>query len=295
MGYKTLLFSSPCKLYVRNFQLVYDPQNDDGKFTIPLEDISTIILENPQIELTNYLVSICGEYNITLFSCDKKHQPNVVLIPFYQHSRNTKIAYKHINMSEPLKKRLWQKIIQQKIRNQSNVLKIKFADDSLDRFIEKVKSGDSENIEAQASKMYWNLLFKDFKRHENTKHNAALDYGYAIIRGTLAKFTAASGLIPCIGIHHCNELNSFNLIEDLIEPFRPFVDLLTARMQTLDEAELTKNDKGYLLNILNMQCCYKNEQITVQNACERVCQTFVKSLDKNDYNILELPQFIEAK
>ena len=295
MGYKTLLFSSPCKLYVRNSQLVYDTENDDDKLTIPLEDISVIILENPQITITNYLISMCGEYNITLFSCDKKHQPNVVLTPFYQHSRNTKIAYKHINMSEPLKKRLWQKIIQQKIKNQSNVLKIMYEDDSLDRFIEKVKSGDSENIEAQASKAYWNILFKDFKRHENSKQNALLDYGYAIIRGTLAKFAAASGLIPCFGVHHCNELNSFNLIEDLIEPFRPFVDLLIANMQISDEPELTKHEKGYILNILNIQCSYKGEQITVQNACERICQTFVKSLEKNDYTLLELPQFIEAK
>ena len=293
MGYKTLLFSNPCKLSVKNFQLMYSSQDSEVK--IPLEDISTIILENMQIEVTNYLLSVCGEYNITLFSCDKKHQPNVILTPFYQHSRNTKIAFKHINMSEPLKKRLWQKIIKQKIKNQSNVLKILFDNDILDYFCEKVKSGDTTNIEAYVSKQYWGLLFENFKRHAETKHNAALDYGYAIIRGTLAKFVSSSGLVPCLGVHHCNELNSFNLIEDLIEPFRPFVDLVVSNMQTLDEPELSKQDKACLLNILNMQCRYKGEQITVQNACERVCQTFAKSLEQNDSNILELPQFIEAK
>ena len=292
MGYKTLLFSSPCKLRVKNFQLVYSSQDSEVK--IPLEDISTIILENMQIEVTNYLLSACGEYNITLFSCDKKHSPNVVLTPFYQHSRNTKIAFNHINMSEPLKKRLWQKIIKQKIKNQSNVLKILFDNDILDYFCEKVKSDDTTNIEAYISKQYWGLLFENFKRHADTKHNAALDYGYAIIRGTLAKFVSSSGLIPCLGVHHCNELNSFNLIEDLIEPFRPFVDLVVSNMQTLNEPELSKQDKACLLNILNMQCRYKGEQITVQNACERVCQTFTKSLEQNDSNILELPQFIEA-
>lgn len=104
MGYKTLLFSSPCKLRVKNFQLVYTSQETEEELTIPLEDISGIILENMQIKVTNYLLSACGEYNITLFSCDKKYRPNVVLTPFYQHSRNTKIAFKHINMSEPLKK-----------------------------------------------------------------------------------------------------------------------------------------------------------------------------------------------
>ncbi len=294
MGYKTLLFSTPCKLRVKNFQLVYQPENNE-EITIPLEDISTIVLENMQIEVTNYLLSMCGEYNITLFSCDKKHQPNVVLTPFYQHSRNTKIAFNHINMSEPLKKRLWQKIIQQKIKNQSNVLKLVLENDCLDIYCDKVKSGDTTNIEGQAAKQYWSLLFKNFKRHTETKHNAALDYGYAIVRGTLAKFAASSGLVPCFGIHHCNELNSFNLIEDLIEPFRPFVDLIVSGMPIFEDSELTKADKASLLNILNMQCQYKGEQITVQTACERVCQTFVKSIEKNDSNVLELPQFIGAK
>ena len=293
MGYKTLLFSNPCKLRVKNFQLVYISCEEE--ISIPLEDISTIVLENMQIEVTNYLLSACGEYNITLFSCDKKHQPNVILTPFYQHSRNTKVAFCQIQTSEPLKKRIWQKIIKQKIKNQSNVLKILFDNNILDSFDEKVKSGDTTNIEAYVSKLYWSLLFENFKRHEDTKHNAALDYGYAIVRGTLAKYTSSCGLIPCLGIHHCNELNSFNLIEDLIEPFRPFVDLLVSHMQTLKEPELSKQDKAYLLNILNMQCQYKGEQITVQNACERVCQTFVKSIEQNSSNILELPKFIEAK
>ncbi len=295
MGYKTILFSTPCKLHIKNCQLVYSSIQDEEDITIPLEDISTIVLENMQIEISNYLLYTCGEYNITLFSCDKKHQPNVVLTPFYQHSRNTKVAFNQINITEPLKKRLWQKIIKQKIQNQSNVLKILFDNNTLDYYYDKVKSGDTTNIEAQVSKLYWSLLFKDFKRHAETKHNAALDYGYAIIRGTLAKYTASSGLIPCLGVHHCNELNSFNLIEDLIESFRPFVDLLVSTMETLNEPELTKQDKALLLNILNMQCRYKGEQITIQNACERVCQTFVKSIEQNDNNILELPQFIEVK
>lgn len=295
MGYKTILFSTPCKLHIKNCQLFYSSTQDEEDITIPLEDISTIVLENMQIEISNYLLYTCGEYNITLFSCDKKHQPNVVLTPFYQHSRNTKVAFNQINITEPLKKRLWQKIIKQKIQNQSNVLKILFDNNTLDYYYDKVKSGDTTNIEAQVSKLYWSLLFKDFKRHAETKHNAALDYGYAIIRGTLAKYTASSGLIPCLGVHHCNELNSFNLIEDLIESFRPFVDLLVSTMETLNEPELTKQDKALLLNILNMQCRYKGEQITIQNACERVCQTFVKSIEQNDNNILELPQFIEVK
>lgn len=294
MGYKTLLFSSPCKLNIKNYQLVFQADNSDEKLTIPMEDISTIILDSLQISVSNYFLSMCANYNITVFTCDKKHQPISVLTPFYQHSRNTKIANKQISMGDVLKKRIWQKIVKQKIENQSNVLKLLFENDILDIYINLVQSGDKTNIEGQCAKKYWSILFDDFKRHSQTKHNFALDYGYAIIRGTLSKYVASSGLIPCFGVHHCNELNSFNLVEDLIEPFRPFVDLMVAEMDTLDEEEISKEDRGYLLTILNKQCFYKNEQITVQNACEDICQSLVKSIEKDDYKIFELPKFIEV-
>lgn len=297
MGYKTILFSQPCQLSVKNCQLIYQADNLDDSISIPLEDISTIILEHLQIKLSNYLLSMCGEYNITVFSCDKYHKPNTIITPFSQHSRTTKVMKNQINISEPLKKRLWQKIVQQKILNQSNVLKLLFNNDELDCYIDKVQSGDKTNIEGQASKKYWGHLFNNFKRHSETKQNSALDYGYAIVRGTIAKFVASSGLIPSLGIHHCNELNSFNLVDDLIECFRPFVDIMVAKMEINeeDESTLTKEDKAYLLTILHKQCQYKNEQITVQNACEYICQNFAKSLNQKDCSILELPKFIGGK
>ncbi len=297
MGYKTLLFSQPCQLSVKNYQLVYKLENSNEGITIPLEDISTIILEHLQIKLSNYLLSMCGEYNIAVFSCDKYHQPNTILTPFSQHSRATKIVKNQINMSKPLKKRLWQKIVQQKITNQSNVLKILFDNEELDTYIDKVQSGDKTNIEGQSSKKYWNILFKDFKRHSETKQNYALNYGYAILRGALSKYIASSGLIPSLGVHHCSELNSFNLADDLIESFRPFVDLMVSEMNIneTDITALTKEDKAYLLTILHKQCEYKNEQITVQNACEYTCQNFTKSLIQKDALILNLPKFIGEK
>src|SRR5574344_1932688 len=133
MGWKTILFSTPCKLYVKNYQLLYE--SSEGSITIPLEDISTIILDHQQITLSNYLLMSCKKYNITLFTCNEKHQPNQILTPFYQHSRNTKIVFAHINIQEPLKKRLWQKIVKQKIYNQSTVLKKLFQNNELDNYI----------------------------------------------------------------------------------------------------------------------------------------------------------------
>ena len=296
MGYKTLLFSTPCKLNIKNYQLVFQADNSDEKLTIPMEDIATIVLDSLQISVSNYFLSMCADYNITVFTCDKKHQPISVLTPFCQHSRNVKVANMQIEIGDVLKKRLWQKIVKQKVENQSNVLKILFENDILDIYVDLVQSGDKTNIEGQCAKKYWNLLFNDFKRHSKTKYNFALDYGYSILRGTLSKYVASSGLIPCFGLQHCSELNAFNLVDDLIEPFRPFVDLMVAEMDIMpdEDDELTKEDRGNLLTVLNKQCFYKNEQITVLNACEDICQSLVKSIEKDDYKIFELPKFIEV-
>ena len=129
MTWKTLIFSTPCKLYIKNFQLVYERSNNEEIVHIPIEDIGAIMLENQQITLTNYMLSLCSDNNITIYTCDKKHQPVGVLLPFYQHSRTTKIALSQVEMKEPLKKKLWQRIIKQKIINQSNVIKLLFEND----------------------------------------------------------------------------------------------------------------------------------------------------------------------
>jgi len=295
MSWKTIIFTNSGTLHIKNYQLVYQADDSNESITIPMEDIGTIILENPQITITNYMLSLCSEYKITVLTCDKKHKPIGILTPFYQHSRNTKIALAHINIKESLKKQLWQKIIKQKIKNQSDVIKILFNDNRLDNYINKVQSGDNKNVEGQVSKIYWQLLFNNFKRHSSDKYNSALDYGYAILRSSISKYIASSGLIPCLGVHHCNELNPFNLTEDLIEAFRPFVDLMVCKMEIDSNSDLTKSDKLYLLSILTKQCQYKGEQITIQNACENVCKTFVKTILEKDVKLLELPEFIEEK
>ena len=294
MSWKTLLFSRPSKLNIKNRQLVYQAEDSDEKISVPMEDIGTIILENPQICVTNYMLSMCADFGITVFTCDKKHKPNGILTPFYQHSRNTKIALAHIGIKEPLKKQIWKKLIKQKITNQSKVLKILYNNNELDCYIDRVNSGDTHNVEGQASRKYWQILFTNFKRHSSDIYNSALDYGYSILRGTLSKYIASSGLIPCFGVHHYNELNSFNLTEDLIEPFRPFVDLIVGSMEFANNIELGKEEKTILLTLLSKQCLYKGENITIQNACENVCKTFVKSITEKDVKLLELPTFIEV-
>lgn len=296
MSWRVLNISNPCKLSVKNSQLLHEPQ-EGGATTLPLEDISVIILENSQIILTNYLLAQLAEYNIVLFSCDSKHIPAGTYIPFCQHSRNAEVAFLQSEWSEPFKKRIWQQIIKQKIINQSSVLESLKGYNELSYLVDKVQSGDSTNVESFSARIYWNTLFDDFKRHNEDKKNSALNYGYAILRGIIARFIAATGFIPCFGLHHSNNLNAFNLADDIIEPFRPFVDKTVFKIfedQEYEDENLSKEDKIKLLQILNQQCIYKGEQISLLKACEKVCFSLVNSTKAKDYNNFELPSFIEG-
>jgi CRISPR-associated protein Cas1 len=292
MSWRIIHVSTVCKLNCKNSQFVYQPENDEPT-SIPLEDISVIILENHQVTLTNYLLAQLAEHNIVLFTCNEKHSPSGIFYPFFQHSRNTEIAFLQSEWSESFKKRLWQQIIRQKIANQSKVLKMTTGSDKLYYLIDKVQSGDTTNVESFASRMYWANLFDNFKRHSSCKRNASLDYGYAIIRAVLARFIAASGLIPCFGVHHSNKLNAFNLADDLIEPFRPFVDFAVYHLPVNESETLDKIDKIHLLSVLNKQCCYKNESLTLLKACEFVCFSIVKATKSKQLGDFALPSFIE--
>lgn len=293
MSWRVLFITKPCKLCVKNKQLSYESlENEEENLTLPLEDISVIVLENKQIALNNSLISEFAEYNIVCFTCDATHTPSGIFIPFHAHSRYSEIAFEQIALTEPLKKRLWQKIVETKIINQAEVLK-KIDNDKSKKLIEiskNVQSGDAKNAEAHAAGIYWQNLFdKNFKRHNEDIKNAALNYGYAILRGGIARSVVASGLIPCLGLHHCNKLNAFNLVDDLIEPFRPLVDWEVLNLD-LNET-LTPANKQCLVKILTKNCSFKNEETTILKAIELTGQSLTKAIKANDFKLLEMPNF----
>ncbi len=291
MGWRIVQITKPCRLSIKDKQLLYTPQDGDD-LKIPLEDISVIILENKQISLSSYLFSELSEYNIVLFSCDGSHLPSGVFFPFHGHSRYSEIAWQQIEMSEPLKKRLWQEIVKVKINNQAMCLEIfNCANFFKLREISKlVQSGDAKNSEAFAANIYWKSLFQNFNRNNDTDiRNSALNYGYAIIRGCMARAIVGAGLLPCFGIHHANKLNQFNLVDDLIEPFRPFVDYLVNKMDVSDKVELTSLDKNYLLSILVQNCIFNNEEINILKSCELVAISLVKAIKQKDAKYLQIP------
>ena len=291
MGWRIVQISKPCKLSIKNKQLVYTPQNG-YELKIPLEDVSVLIIENKQVSFNNYLFSELSEYDIVLFSCNDSHLPSGVFFPFHNHSRYSEIAWQQVEMSEPLKKRLWQEIVRAKINNQAMCLEIFNYSNFLKlREISKmVQSGDVKNSEAFAANVYWKSLFKNFNRNNETDiRNSALNYGYAIIRGCMARSVVGAGLMPCFGIHHANKLNQFNLVDDLMEPFRPFVDYIVNKMNFEDRTELSVSDKGNLASVLIHNCLINNEEIIVLKACELLALSLAKSIKHKDVKHLQIP------
>lgn len=296
MAWRTIIISKPSKISLKNHNFLYSP-NEGEDIVVPIIDISVMILETHQVTITSALLSRMAEENIIVFSCDKKHTPNGIFTPFHQHSRFSLMVHLQTQWSEPFKKRLWQQIIQQKIKNQAQVLKIVGKDKESKELINianKVKSGDIENSESYSAKLYFSYLFEDFFRRDISDwRNSALNYGYSIIRGVIARDLSASGLIPAIGIHHKNQLNSFNLADDLIEPFRAIIDLEVYKIKKEENlskiSELTFDHKIKLVEILQQTIFIKDEKYTLLNSSSLVINSLVTSTKESNFSKLLLP------
>jgi len=281
---------------MKNQQLIYEPKGEEA-ISVALEDITVIVLENNQATMTVALLSMCAEKNIALFTCDSYHIPNGLFTPFHQHSRLSQISHIQRDMKLPLKKQLWQKIITQKLSNQAQLLEY-FDKDSfgIKVLVDKVKSGDSENLEALGARRYWGKLFDDFSRDQKAldPRNVALNYGYAIVRGAVARSLVAYGLLPTFGVFHNSDLNAYNLADDMIEPLRPMVDMVVKRLEQEDELDalMGVSVKSALLNILVMQMRFDGEDVTVLNVCDLMAQTFVKAMKLKDVHRLTLPSVV---
>ena len=302
MGWRTIIVSKPSKISLKNHNFLYAPIDGDD-IVVPLIDISVLILETHQVTITSALLSKIAEKNIVLFSCDKKHTPNGIFIPFHQHSRFSLMVHLQTKWSEPFKKRLWQQIIQQKIKNQANVLKQINKQRGFKELINialKVKSGDSENLESYSAKLYFNYLFNGFKRRDICDwRNSALNYGYSIIRAVIARDLSASGLIPALGLHHKNQLNAFNLADDLIEPFRAFIDYEVNKIfnnQNLPIIhELTFEHKVKLVELLQKTISINDEKYTMLNASSIVVNSLVNATKENDPKKINLPRLDDER
>lgn len=242
---KTLYFGNPAYLSLRNAQLVIKlpevvknntlPEHfkQESEVTKPIEDIGVVILDNKQITITTGLLEALLENNTAVITCDEKSMPTGLMLPLYGNTTQSERFRHQIEASLPLKKQLWQQTIKAKIENQAATLKRCTGKEvqCMKVWASDVKSGDSENLEARAAAYYWKNLFpiENFTRERNgIPPNNLLNYGYAILRAVVARNLVASGLLPTFGIHHHNRYNAYCLADDIMEPYRPFVDELVS-------------------------------------------------------------------
>lgn len=266
---KTLCFSNPAYLSLRDAQLVIklpevekaENLTDDFKkstqVTRPIEDIGVVVLDNKQVTITQGALEALLENNCAVITCDSSHMPVGLLLPLVGNTTQNERFREQLDASLPLRKQLWQQTMQFKIRNQAAVLgRCSEAETRcMQVWANDVRSGDPDNYEARAAVYYWKSLFghiPGFIRDRNgVSPNNLLNYGYAILRAVVARSLVASGLLPTLGIHHHNRYNAYCLADDIMEPYRPYVDLLVYYIteQYGVDIELSKDIKAELLSI----------------------------------------------
>lgn len=295
---RTLYFGNPCSLSKKDNQLRILMTGDENKETmVPVEDIGLIILDNPNINLSNALLMALSENNSALISCNNSHMPYSLALPMFSNTEFPEKFSSQLSASEPLKKNLWKQTIASKIRNQAELLKrMGINTKKMDFYLTKLTSGDKTNVEGRAAAYYWENLFesKKFRRHRfGLPPNNMLNYCYAILRAIIARSLVASGLFPSLGIHHKNKYNAYCLADDIMEPYRPFADLLVLEtISEIDELdELTPEIKKRLLQlpIIDVKIEDKNSPLLI--GCQRTTASLSACLSGESRKIL-FPDFI---
>lgn len=244
---KTLCFSNPAYLSLKMNQLMiripntldlYGKKSNELDTSISIEDIGIVVLDNKQITITQGVIEKLLANNCALITCDDSHLPVGMMLPLSGNTTQNERFRNQIESSLPLKKQLWQQTIQAKIYNQAKVLKLIKGIDARNMFawINNVKSGDSENLEGRAAAYYWKTLFSNIdnftRERDGVFPNSLLNYGYAILRAVVARALVISGLLPTLGIHHHNRYNAYCLADDIMEPYRPYVDILVCELMS---------------------------------------------------------------
>ena len=281
MGYKVILIENDVKMSIKLNNIIINKEGHD--IWISVDDVSLLVIDNMKITLTSRMLSYLAEHNVGMIFCDAKHLPIGYYCDYDNHSHISKILNYQIQYSQTEYDKLWKKIIIAKLNNQAGVLEILGKDNAIalkiKEYCDEITDGDKSNREAHGAKVYFNeLMGTSFSRgNEDLLLNSGLDYGYTIIRSYIARLCVGYGLNCQIGIHHKNEYNRFNLVDDLMEPLRPIVDLYTYRI--LEGQEIFKAEHRYkIINIVNHFIRYKEKKMYLGNMLEEYVMMFSKNL-----------------
>ena len=293
--WRTVIVNRGERLTIKENKLVV--YSDAQEYKIPVEDIYALVIDNREIMLSVSVLTCLTEAGAHIFYCDEKHIPVSLTLPLDRHFRPLGVLTKQMEMPSVLKKELWTKIVRQKIYNQYKCLK--YAGVSGDRceiirkISETVSDGDMGNKEAVAAKKYFPFLFgSTFKRSDEDITNAALNYGYSILRSSVCKTLVAYGFNCVLGLHHINANDPFNLAEDIMEPLRPVVDLWTD--ENCDDllGELTKTNRRELIDLVNNPIQIGGKKMKLRNAIDVYVKSLVTAINENDAERLLLPELL---
>lgn len=280
------------KLYLDNLKVVKDEQ----EVLVPLSDIHTIVVDNSRTVVTGRLMNKLTEYHILLIFCDENHQPNVFSLGLYSHYRVYGVLAQQLEWRDELRGNMWKKFIEIKINNQRSVLQyLQKSEDIINKMkalSERVDYEDSSNREGHAARIYFNELFgTEFRRERGAvdAYNAALNYGYIVLRACVTRTIVAYGLHPAYGIGHRNQFNAFNLADDCMEVFRPVIDLWVY-MTIKDSDFLNREMKQNLIRRLSAKIDIGGQKHTVLNAIDLFVQSFIKAMNQKDMEILVYPR-----
>lgn len=292
---QTLMFTSPVYLSLKDQQMVITFKDNKDTVTRPIEDIGFVVIENPQISISVPLLNELADNNVSVVFCDKKQMPKTMLLTLEGNTTQQESYKYQIDASAPMKKNVWKQLVESKIRNQALLLnKVGKKGDVLKQYYMNVKSGDTDNREGAAAREYWGRLFDDgFKRErEGPPPNNLLNYGYTILRAAVARALIGSGLYPVFGVFHRNRYNAFPLADDVMEPYRPFVDEIVYHLY-YDGAvsELDNQSKGKLLRVLFSDVKMGKVTRPLENALSLTTASLLKMF-KGETDKLSLPVII---
>lgn len=289
MSFRVVLIENSAKLRYKLDNLLVTIEEKET--WIPLSDISTIVVDNLDTTLSCRLLSSLSEENVCLVTCDYKHLPTGLYTSYCSHSRSSKIMNKQIELDQESKDDFWKDVVVAKITNQRKVLDILGYNDSAKKLLEytqQVLPGDPTNREAHAAKVYFNqIMGKSFSRgDEDILINSGLNYGYTIMRSYLARLCVGYGLNTMLGIHHKNEYNKFSLVDDLIEPLRPIIDLYVYHMMKNCEY-FTPEHRYNLINIINHKIIYNDKKMYLNNALDEYIYNYSSAIKKKCFSDIE--------
>lgn len=290
---RSIAITSPCKINIRNSQLIITSSTGNIN-SVPVEDLAHIIIENQQTQISIPALNFLAENNVCVTLCDNKALPSSIITPINGNSLQGERHRIQLNASIPTKKAAWKQIIESKIRNQALLLQKIGKDGSiLKPYYQNVKSGDSDNREGVAAAVYWKqLLGQHFIRDPKGEFpNTLLNYGYTILRAATARAIIASGLMPSLGIHHKNRYNHMPLADDIMEPFRPWVDMTVIELINNSTTSLDRNAKNQLIQVIYSDTEVNNHNHPLSIALSMLCTSILSMMDGKT-STLSLPKLI---